>query len=62
MAQLIRANRRAAELPQRVTLINLPDGGVGKREIITPHPVSLPKMCAELLDCQTSAKPTEEIK
>lgn len=62
MAQLIRANHCAAELPQRVTLINLLDGGVGKREIITPHPVSLPIMCAELLDCQASAETTEETK
>lgn len=52
MAQLIRLNRCAAELPQRATLINLPGGG--RRQLTNLHLVSLPIICAELFlrkDC-----------
>lgn len=49
MVQLMGANH-CAELPQRATLINLLDGGVGKREITNLSPVSLTVICAELLE------------
>lgn len=49
MVQLMGANH-CADLPQRATLINLLDGGVGKREITNRSPVSLTVICAELLE------------
>lgn len=49
MVQLIGANH-CAELPQRATFINLLDGGVGKRKITNPSPVSLTVIRAELLE------------
>lgn len=49
MVPLMGANH-CAELPQRATFINLLDGGVGKRKITNPSPVSLTVIRAELLE------------
>jgi len=49
MAQLVRANRCTTMLLQRATLISLPDGSGGRREITNPHPVTLSIKCPELL-------------